>query len=332
MAKSKTDIMNGKIAVVFGASGFLGRHVVRELADRGWRVRAAVRRPHLAQFLRPLGAVGQVELIQSNIRDRASVHEAMKGADAVVNLVGILAESGKQKFQALQADGARNIADMVARANIENIVHVSAIGADSDSDSDYARTKGLGEAAVQEIIPTATILRPSIIFGPQDDFFNRFAAMSRTSPALPLIGGGKTKFQPVYVDDVADAVAAVLQKADLRGKIYELGGPEVMTFKELLQLMLKIIGRKRLLLPLPFFAANMMGSAGDLVSKLPFLQAPITADQVKLLKRDNIVGISDEDVATFEDLGIVPETMGTILPTYLVRFRKQGQFSPEVRT
>ncbi len=330
MVDTATDQVAGKTAVVFGASGFVGRHVVRELADRGWRVRAAVRRPNVAQFLRPLGAVGQIELVQTNIRYRPSVAAALEGADAVVNLVGILAPIGAQKFDTVQAAGARNVADLATAAGITNVVHVSAIGADEASESDYARTKGEGEAAVREFSPEATILRPSIIFGPQDDFFNRFAAMAKTAPALPLIGGGKTKFQPIYVDDVADCVAKALAEPGFDGKTYELGGPDVRTFKELLQMMLRIIGRNRILLPLPFFAAGAMGSIGDALSMLPFVQAPITADQVKLLKRDNIVGISGEDgVGTIDDFGITPETMETILPTYLVRFRSKGQFSPE---
>lgn len=323
------DNVAGKIAVVFGASGFVGRHVVRELAAQGWRVRAAVRRPNVAQFLKPLGTVGQIDLVQANIRYRPSIAEALAGADAVVNLVGLLAEEGTQKFDAIQATGARNIAEMAADAGIENVVHVSAIGANAESDSDYARTKAAGEAAFKEFCPKVVMLRPSIIFGPQDDFFNRFAAMSRTAPALPLIGGGKTKFQPIYVDDVAACVVKALCTPALHGRTYELGGPEVKSFKELLQMMLRIIGRNRILAPLPFFVAGTMGSVFDTVAKLPFVKAPITADQVKLLKVDNIVGISGEaNIGTIADFDIVPETLETILPTYLVRFRSKGQFSP----
>ncbi len=324
--------MAGKVVTVFGASGFVGRHVVRELASRGWRVRAAVRRPHLAQFLQPLGVVGQIQLTQANVRYRPSVAEAVEGADAVVNLVGILAEEGQQSFEGVQAAGARNVAEMAAKAGIDQVVHVSAVGADAESESEYARTKADGENAFREHCPHATILRPSIIFGPQDDFFNRFAAMSRTSPFLPLIGGGKTKFQPIYVDDVADSVAKVLSEPSLGGRTYELGGPEVKTFKELLQLMLRIIGRRRALIPVPFPIATAMGQVGDAVSVLPFVKAPITADQVVLLKQDNIVGISgEENIGTIEDLGVRPETLEGVLPTYLVRFRKAGQFSPTVR-
>lgn len=320
--------MAEKFAVVFGASGFLGRHVVRELAARGWRIRAAVRRPANANFLKPLGRVGQIEVVQANIRYRPSIAEALSGADAVVNLVGILSKEGQQTFDGVQAGGARNVAEMSTRAGIETFVHVSAIGADPKSDSDYARTKAEGEQAFREYAPRTTVLRPSIIFGPQDDFFNRFAAMAQTAPALPLIGGGKTRFQPVYVDDVADCVAKALDDPKTYGgQTYELGGPEVKTFKECLQLMLKIIGRKRLLLPIPFPVAGTMGAVGDAVSALPFIKAPITADQVKLLKTDNVVGLTDEDLGTIADFGVQPETLEAILPTYLVRFRKQGQFT-----
>ncbi|MCI5044648.1 MAG: complex I NDUFA9 subunit family protein [Aquisalinus sp.] len=322
--------MTGKLAVVFGGSGFVGRNVVRELASRGWRVRAAVRRPHLAQFLRPMGAVGQVQLFQANVRTASSVADALQGADAAVNLVGILAEDGKQKFPTVQAEGAQTIASLAAAQGITNVVHVSAIGALASSNSDYARTKAEGEAAMREHLPTATILRPSIIFGPRDDFFNRFADMARLSPALPLIGGGKTRFQPVYVDDVADSVCAALEDKNTDGRLYELGGPGVYNFKELMQYMLKVIGRRRLLLPLPFPVATGIGNIGGLVGRLPFVSPPLTADQVELLKADNVVGLSNEDdIGTIEDLGITPQTLESILPGYLVRFRKYGQFSPE---
>lgn len=321
--------MASKLAVVFGGSGFVGRNVVRELAARGWRVRVAVRRPHLANYLRPLGAVGQIQLTQCNVRYRPSVGEALKDADAVVNLVGILAKAGQQNFDSVQYHGARNIAELCARDGITNIVHLSAIGADDDSDSDYARTKALGEKVMRENVPETTILRPSIIFGAKDSFFNKFADMTRMSPALPLIGGGKTKFQPVYVDDVADAVCVALEDARHDGRTFELGGPDIKTFKELMELMLKIIHRKRALVPVPWPVAGAMGSAGELAGILPFLDPPITSDQVKLLKRDNVVGQSGEaNIGTFADLGIEPETLASILPTYLVRFRKYGQFSP----
>lgn len=322
--------MASKLAVVFGGSGFIGRNVVRELAARGWRVRAAVRRPHLAQFLRPMGAVGQVQLFQANIRYQHWVEEAMNGADAVINLVSVLAPDGKQTFENLNISGARHIAEAAARAGIENLVHVSAIGADANGESDYARTKAEGERIVREIMPTATILRPSIVFGPKDAFFNRFAEMARLSPALPLIGGGKTRFQPVYVDDVADSICAAVTDPAARGQTYELGGPEVYSFRELMEFMLKVIGRRRLLVPVPFPVAGVMGGAGDIANLLPFVDAPITSDQVKLLKKDNVVGASGEaHIRTIDDLGINPKSVEAIVPTYLVRFRKYGQFSPE---
>ena len=322
--------MTGKLAVVFGGSGFVGRNVVRELASRGWRVRAAVRRPHLAQYLRPMGAVGQVQLFQANVRTASSVADALQGADAVVNLVGILAEDGKQDFPAVQAEGTRTIASLAAAQGITNVVHVSAIGSLASSSSEYARTKAEGEAAMREHLPSATILRPSIIFGPRDSFFNRFADMARLSPGLPLIGGGKTRFQPVYVDDVADSVCTALGDNKTDGRTYELGGPGVYSFKELMQYMLKVIGRRRLLVAVPFAVATGMGNVGGLIGKLPFGSPPLTADQVELLKSDNIVGISGEDeIGTIEDLGITPQTLESILPVYLVRFRKYGQFSPE---
>lgn len=317
-----------KLVTVFGASGFLGRHVVRALCKRGHRVRAAVRHPMEANFLNPMGAVGQVQIFQANVRYRTSVADALAGADAAVNLVGILAPVGKNTFEGVQTLGSQNVAQEAERLGIKDLIHVSAIGADASSESVYSRTKAEGEQAALTHVPTATIIRPSIVFGPQDDFFNRFAAMARIAPALPLIGGGRTKFQPVYVDDIADAIVELIESGAGHGETYELGGPEVMSFKELLQLMLKIVGRSRFLVPLPFPVASLMGSVGDTVSMVPFVQAPITADQVKLLKTDNVV--SAEGVKTFDDLGISPETMDAVLPSYLFRYRKQGQFSPDV--
>lgn len=324
-----------KLAVVFGGSGFLGRNVVRELAKRGWRVRVAVRRPHLANFLRPLGAVGQIQLVQANIRYRGSVAAALEGADAVVNLVGILAKDGAQTFEAVQAGGSKNIASLCAEAALTRVVHVSAIGADLASDSAYARTKAEAERAFAEAVPGSVVLRPSIIFGPEDGFFNRFAGMMAQMRSAPLIGGGSTRYQPVYVDDVADAVCTALEDPAHQGKIFELGGPRIATFKELMHLTARIIDRKPLMLPLPYPVAGLMGRAFDLASILPLVTAPITADQVKLLKRDNIVGMAMDkegagEIGTLQDLGIEPETMEAILPTYLYRFRKYGQFSPRV--
>lgn len=316
--------MTGKLAVVFGGSGFIGRNVVRELAKRGWRVRVGVRRPHLAQFLRPMGAVGQIQLAQVNVRYRTSIAEALEGADAVVNLVGVLFQAGAQKFDALHADAAGEIAELCRERGIEKAVHLSAIGADSASKSAYARSKGEGEAAMREALPSASILRPSIVFGQEDEFFNRFAAMALYSPALPLIGGGGTKFQPVYVDDVADAVCAALEDADATGRTYELGGPQIYSFRELMELMLQETGRRRVLAPVPFPVASMIGLFGEIAGALPFVAPPLTRDQVTLLKSDNVVSESALDIGA---LGIEPQSVESILPFYMTRYRKYGQFA-----
>jgi len=318
----------GRLAVVFGGSGFIGRNVVRELAKRGWRVRVAVRRPHHAQFLRPMGAVGQIQLFQANVRHRLSVERALDGADAVVNLVGILFQQGSQNFSRVQGAGAAMIAEAAAKAGAETFIHVSAIGADAASDSLYARSKGEAERAVRGAFPAATILRPSIVFGPEDQFFNKFAAMAAMAPPfLPLpilIGGGATKFQPVYVDDVADAVCAAMVLPEARGRTYELGGPRTYTFRQLLEFMLAETGMKRMLLPVPFAVAPAFGLAGEIFGALPFVAPPITRDQVKLLKRDNIVG---KDVGTIADLGVTADTIEAVVPAYLYRFRRYGQFA-----
>ncbi|MEM8773114.1 MAG: complex I NDUFA9 subunit family protein [Pseudomonadota bacterium] len=321
--------MTGKLAVVFGGSGFVGRNVVRELAKRGWRVRVAVRRPHLAQFLRPMGAVGQIQLKQANIRHQSSVTDAVTGADAVVNLVGILHQEGSQRFDAVQSGGAALVAEAAAAAGVRQFVHVSAIGADEDSDSHYARTKGEGERAVQKAFPEAVIMRPSIVFGVEDAFFNKFAEIAITTPLtpLPLIGGGKTKFQPVYVDDVADAVCEALDEgASASGRIFEIGGPEIFTFRELMEMMLKEIGRARPLVPVPFPIANLIGLGGEIAGLAPFIEPPLTRDQVKLLKSDNIVA-TDGSVGVLADLGVTPHTVGSILPTYMEPYRRYGQFA-----
>ncbi len=318
--------MTGKLAVVFGGSGFVGRNTVRALAKSGWRVRVAVRRPHLAQFLRPMGAVGQIQLKQANIRHPASIADALVGADAVINLVGILHREGRQRFDAVQREGAAAIAQLAGEAGVENFVQVSAIGADPQSDSIYARTKGEAEAALRKTIPSATIIRPSIVFGQEDKFFNKFAAMAMMSPVLPLIGGGKTRFQPIYVDDVADAICEALVRPEARGRIYELGGPRIYSFKELLELMLHEIGRKRALVPVPFPIASMIGLAGEAACYIPFMEPLLTRDQVRLLKRDNVVGAGG-DVATLDDLDIQPHTVEAILPTYMTPYRKYGQFT-----
>ncbi len=319
--------LRDEMITVFGASGFIGRYVVRALAKAGYRVRAATRRPHLAHELKPMGVVGQVQLVQANLRNPDSVARAVEGADGVINLVGILFEGGRQTFDSLQSEGAKLVAEKAAEAGIERFVQISAIGADADSKSKYARTKALGEQAVRAAIPGATVLRPSIVFGTEDQFFNKFADMARFAPALPLIGGGKTKFQPVWCADVAAAAVAALESDAARGKTYELGGPEVYIFKEVMEFILTTIRRKRLLVPLPFPVASLMGLGGEISGMLPFVEPFLTRDQVRLLKQDNIVGISGEEVGTLADLGIEPETVESIVPEYLYRYRKGGQFS-----
>lgn len=307
---------------VFGGSGFVGRYVVRALAKRGHRIRVACRRPDLAYHLQTAGNMGQVMPIQANLRYRWSVDRAVEGADHVVNLVGVLAESGRQRFDALHAEGARAVAE-AARGAGAGLTHVSAIGADAASDSDYQRTKGEGERAVLETVPGARILRPSVVFGPEDQIFNRFADMARRSPLLPLVGGGGTRFQPVYVDDVADAVAEAVEGGVPGGTVYELGGPEILTFRQMMEIMLKVVQRKRGFLPLPF------GAAAGLARFAQYLPgAPLTPDQVRQLKRDNVVSAAAiAEGRTFAAFGIRPRSLEAMLPTYLVRFRPLGQFT-----
>lgn len=310
-----------RLVTIFGGSGFVGRHLVRALARDGWRIRVAVRRPDLAGHLQPLGAVGQIHAVQANLRYRDSVARAVQGADAVVNLVGILAESGRQSFQAVQAQGARIIAEEAARAGISNVVQLSAIGADAESPANYARSKAAGEAAVLAHIPGAVILRPSIVFGPEDQFFNRFARMAQFLPFLPLIGGGDTKFQPVFVGDVAAAAAKALA-GEAKPGIYELGGPDVRSFKALLEAILAITHRRRLLVPLPFSVAKLQASVlENLPGKL------LTVDQVTMLERDNVVSAAAiAEGRTLQGLGITPSSYEAIVPTYLYAFRPHGQF------
>ncbi len=316
-----TEIPLDTLVTVFGGSGFLGRHVVRALARRGYRVRVAVRRPELAGFLQPLGRVGQIHAVQANLRYPHSVEAAARDADAVINLVGILFERGRQRFDAVQAFGAEAVA-LAAAAYGARLVHVSAIGAAENAPSRYARAKAMGEKLVLAAVPSAVILRPSVVFGPEDDFFNKFASIARFAPALPLIGGGHTRFQPVFAGDVASAVAAAIEGRAKAGQIYELGGPQVKSFKELMQFMLATIGRRRLLVPIPFALAKLQASVLQLMPK-PLL----TPDQVELLRSDTVV--SDEakrEGRTLEALGIDPIAMATIVPSYLWRFRKTGQF------
>ena len=318
--RSKLDML----VTVFGGSGFLGRHVVRALARRGYRIRVAVRRPELAGYLQPMGWVGQINAVQANLRFPDSVAAAVGDADAVVNLVGILFESGRQRFDAVITKGAQTVAQ-AAKAASAPLVHVSAIGADEDSSSRYARAKAQGERRVREADETAIVVRPSIVFGPEDDFFNRFAAMARISPALPLVGGGHTRMQPVFAGNVGEAIARAVDGDLKSGATYELGGPEVRSFKELMQFVLAVTHRERLLVSVPF---GMMKFQATLLQLWP--TPPITPDQVELLKRDNVVGDdAKRDGRTLEGIGITPESIGAIVPTYLWRFRKTGQFNPD---
>ncbi len=315
-----------KLAVVFGGSGFLGRHVVSELAKRGYRVRAAVRRPDLAGHLQPMGVVGQIHAVQANLRYPESVQRAVQGADVVVNCVGVLASIGEQTFEAVHTAGARSVAKAARDAGASRLIHVSAIGADRAGSAVYARSKALGEQACVEEFPQAIILRPSIIFGPEDEFFNRFAALARISPFLPLIGGGRTKFQPVYVGDVATAIANVAAGSGTSGKIYELGGPETLTFRELLDRTLDYTGRTRLYLPMPFWLARLQAA---LTWPLPNALRPITGDQVRLLQTDNVVSVSaTNEKRTLAELGVTsPATVASIVPGYLERYKSKGQFA-----
>jgi uncharacterized protein YbjT (DUF2867 family) len=317
--RSKLDML----VTVFGGSGFLGRHVVRALAKRGYRIRVAVRRPELTGYLQPMGRVGQIHAVQANLRFPDSVSAAVGDADAVVNLVGILFESGRQRFDAIMTEGSRTVAE-AAKAAAAPLVHVSAIGADEHSASRYARAKAQSERLVHEADDTAIIVRPSIVFGPEDDFFNRFAAMARISPALPLVGGGHTRMQPVFAGNVGEAIARAVDGDLKSGATYELGGPEVRTFKELMQFVLAVTHRRRLLVPVPFTLMKLQAMV------LQFWPTPpITPDQVELLKRDNVVGEdAKRDGRTLEGIGITPESIAAIVPTYLWRFRKTGQFNP----
>jgi uncharacterized protein YbjT (DUF2867 family) len=311
--------MRQRRVTVFGGSGFIGRHLVRRLAADGAVVRVAVRDVERAKFLKPMGAVGQVVPFPANIRDEAAVRRAIEATDEVVNLVAILSPWGAQTFTELHVRGAARIASAAADLGVGRLVHVSAIGADPDSPAEYGRSKAAGEAAVREAFPEATIVRPSIVFGPEDAFFNRFADMTRCLPALPLIDGGRTRFQPVYVGDVAEAIFRILERAGTRGQTYELGGPKTYSFRELLELMLREIGRKRLLLSLPSSIASLQASVLELMPN-PML----TRDQVRLLQRDNVVAAGTLGLA---DLGIEPTPVEVILPTYLDRFRSGGRFA-----
>ena len=311
------------LVTVFGGSGFVGTQAVRALARRGWRVRVAVRKPALAQDLRILGDVGQVQPVRCDITSPEDVAKALKGADAAVNLVGILFETPGRGFAKAHVEGSRTVAEACVAANVGRLVQISAIGADAHSEADYGRTKGQAEAAVREIRPDAVILRPSIVFGNGDGFLNRFASMATMSPALPLIGGGETKFQPVWVGDVAEAIARSVVRTDAAGRTFELGGPEIRSFKDILQYILRETGRSRLLAPLPFFAAEAIGALAEITAVVGI--APVlTRDQVLMLKTDNVVSPGAEGLSA---LGIEPTGLEAIAPSYLWRYRRGGQFA-----
>lgn len=311
------------LVTVFGGSGFIGAQVVRALAKAGFRIRVAVRQPNLAYAMRLRGDVGQIDVVQANIRNEASVRRALEGASIAINLVGVLYEAGRQKFDDVHTEGTRTVAEVAKAMGVERLIQMSALGADANSPSHYARSKAAGEAAALAAFPDAVIVRPSIVFGVDDKFFNKFAAMAAISPALPLVGGGHTKFQPVFVGDVAQAIAALASDPNARG-VYELGGRQTLTFKELLELMLAETDRRRLLLPLPFGAAKLIGAAGDMVSGL--ITPPLTSDQVELLRADNVVTGAYPGLP---ELGITAATLQAVLPTYLYRYRKGGQYADQ---
>ncbi|TGD43362.1 complex I NDUFA9 subunit family protein [Pseudotabrizicola sediminis] len=315
----------GKLVTIYGGSGFVGRYIARRMAKDGWRVRVAVRRPNDALFVRPYGVPGQVEPVLCNIRDDASVRAVMTGADAVINCVGILNRSGKNTFDSVQAQGAARVARIATELAVPHLVQMSAIGADPASDSEYARSKAEGEAAVLAAYPTAVILRPSVIFGTEDQFFNRFAGMSTLSPVLPVVGAD-TRFQPVYVDDVAQA-AVLAANGQAAPGVYELGGPDVASFRELMQKMLAVVQRRRLIVNVPFFVARLMGGAFDLLQTLTvglFENKTLTRDQVRNLARDNVVA---DGAMGFAQLGITPTSIDSVLPEYLWRYRPSGQYA-----
>lgn len=313
-----------KLVTIYGGSGFVGRYIARRLAKKGWRIRVAVRRPNEAMFVQPYGVVGQVTPVLCNIRDDASVRSAMQGADVVINCVGTFSARGKNNFDAIQHKGAARIARLAAQAGVARMVHISAIGADAGAASGYCRSKAAGEAAVLAHFPAAVILRPSVIFGAEDRFFNRFAGMTRFSPILPVVGSA-TRFQPVYVDDVARAAVMAAEGAAKPG-VYELGGPDVGTFRDLMRRMLDVIQRRRLIINIPFPIARIMAGAMQLVQTLSLgiIPAQITIDQVRTLRQDNVVG---DGARGFDDLGIKPVSVEAVLPDYLWPFRPAGQYA-----
>ena len=312
------------LVTVFGGSGFVGTQTVRHLAKAGWRIRVAVRNPGQAYRMRLMGDVGQIDVVQANLRNAPSLARALEGASAAVNLIGLLYETGRQGFQSIHVMGAQNVAEAARNAGVARLVQMSALGADANSPSKYARTKAEAEAAVRAIDPNTVVVRPSIIFGPGDGFFNRFAAMAQISPVLPLIGGGHTRFQPVYLADVARALAQAVSDPTLAGQTLELGGPGVFSFRELMQMMLAQTGQRRALLPIPFPVASLMGTVAGW-SRI-VIAPPLTADQVELLKTDNVVSGAHPGLA---ELGITPTTLDAILPTYLYSFRRGGQYADQ---
>jgi NADH dehydrogenase len=313
-------MITGRRIVVFGGSGFIGRYVVKRLTGQGWVVRVAVRDPVAAAFLKPMGNVGQVVIMKADLSEEASVAAAIDGVEAAINLVGILYERGRQQFASVHDEGAARLARLAAASGVGRLIHVSAIGADADSPAIYARTKAAGEKAVRAAFPEATIVRPSVVFGPEDGFFNRFAAMAMFSPALPLIGGGQTRFQPVYVGDVAEAIVRTLDDPAAIGQTFELGGPRIYSFRQLMELLLAQIRRHRCLINLPFAVADIQAA---LLERLPV--PPLTRDQVRLLRRDNVVSPGAKGLG---DLGIVPTAVETVIPSYLEIYRRGGRFRP----
>jgi NADH dehydrogenase len=312
------------LVTVFGGSGFIGAQAVRQLAKAGWRIRVAVRNPGLAYGMRLHGDVGQIDVVQANIRDLESCRRALRGATAAVNLVGVLYERGRQGFQQVHVEGARNVAEAARAEGVTRFVQMSALGADLSSPSNYARSKAEGEQAVRALYPDAVIVRPSIVFGQGDGFFNRFGSMATMSPVLPLFGGGETRFQPVFVGDVAKALARATSLPECAGRTYELGGPATLSFRQLMEMILAETGRRRMLLPLPHQAASALGSAFDLVKGL--IVPPITSDQAALLKSDNVCSGTNPGL---DDLGLTPTSLEAVLPTYLYRFRKGGQYADQ---
>lgn len=310
--------MNHDLVTIFGGSGFVGRYAVRALAKRGYRIRVAVRHPNLANYLLPMGHVGQIQLLRANVTNADAVAAAVGGASAVINLVGLLQESSRQHFSEVHAEAAGLLARTARAEGATTFVHISTAGVEANAESAYARTKAEGERRVREHFPQAAILKPSILFGPEDNFFNRFAALARISKVMPLIGGGRTRFQPVYVGDVARAIACCIERDFTQGCTYELGGPKIYTFRQLIELILRETGRRRLLISVPFPLAMLQAT---LMAVLP--KPPLTRDQVRLLKTDNVVS---PGALGLGDLGIEPEPLEAILPTYLWRFRREGQY------